>query len=278
MARRRLDAELVRRGLARSRDQAQEFIASGIVTVKGAVATKSATQVETSDPVEVVVDEGHGYVSRGAVKLNGALDAFAKIDVSNRFCLDAGASTGGFTQVLLERGAARVLAIDVGYGQLAWPIRTNERVVVMERTNIRTLTAQDIDYLADLIVADLSFISLGLVLPAMVACSADHSDFVIMVKPQFEVGREAVGDGVIRDPLVRISAVQSVADRAVSLGLEVAGVAASPLPGPSGNVEYFLWLQRGNGGKPVDEAPLPRYLRDDDLRQAIITAVEEGPQ
>jgi 23S rRNA (cytidine1920-2'-O)/16S rRNA (cytidine1409-2'-O)-methyltransferase len=278
MARRRLDAELVRRGLARSRDQAQEFIASGVVTVKGAVATKAATQVETSDPVEVVVDEGHGYVSRGAVKLNGALEAFVNIDVSNRFCLDAGASTGGFTQVLLERGAARVLAVDVGYGQLAWPIRTNERVVVMERTNIRTLTAQDIDFLADLIVADLSFISLGLVLPAIVACSAEHSDFVIMVKPQFEVGREAVGDGVIRDPLVRMSAVQSVADRAVALGLEVAGVAASPLPGPSGNVEYFLWLQRGNGGKPVDEAPRPSYLRDDDLSHAIITAVEEGPQ
>ena len=278
MARRRLDAELVRRGLARSRDQAQEFIASGVVTVKGAVATKAATQVETSDPVEVIVDEGHGYVSRGAVKLNGALEAFVNIDVSNRFCLDAGASTGGFTQVLLERGAARVLAVDVGYGQLAWPIRTNERVVVMERTNIRTLTAQDIDFLADLIVADLSFISLGLVLPAMVACSAEHSDFVIMVKPQFEVGREAVGDGVIRDPLVRMSAVQSVADRAVALGLEVAGVAASPLPGPSGNVEYFLWLQRGNGGKPVDEAPRPSYLRDDDLSHAIITAVEEGPQ
>jgi 23S rRNA (cytidine1920-2'-O)/16S rRNA (cytidine1409-2'-O)-methyltransferase len=278
MARRRLDAELVRRGLARSRDQAQEFIASGVVTVKGAVATKAATQVETSDPVEVIVDEGHGYVSRGAVKLNGALEAFVNIDVSNRFCLDAGASTGGFTQVLLERGAARVLAVDVGYGQLAWPIRTNERVVVMERTNIRTLTAQDIDFLADLIVADLSFISLGLVLPAIVACSAEHSDFVIMVKPQFEVGREAVGDGVIRDPLVRMSAVQSVADRAVALGLEVAGVAASPLPGPSGNVEYFLWLQRGNGGKPVDEAPRPSYLRDDDLSHAIITAVEEGPQ
>jgi len=278
MARRRLDAELVRRGLARSRDQAQEFIASGVVTVKGAVATKAATQVETSDPVEVIVDEGHGYVSRGAVKLNGALEAFVNIDVSNRFCLDAGASTGGFTQVLLERGAARVLAVDVGYGQLAWPIRTNERVVVMERTNIRTLTAQDIDFLADLIVADLSFISLGLVLPAIVACSAEHSDFVIMVKPQFEVGREAVGDGVIRDPLVRMSAVQSVTDRAVALGLEVAGVAASPLPGPSGNVEYFLWLQRGNGGKPVDEAPRPSYLRDDDLSHAIITAVEEGPQ
>ena len=278
MARRRLDAELVRRGLARSREQAQEFITAGVVTVKGAVATKAATQVETSDAVEVVVAEGHGYVSRGAVKLNGALDAFSNVDVTGRLCLDAGASTGGFTQVLLERGAAKVLAVDVGYGQLAWPIRTDDRVVVMERTNIRTLTADDVEFLAELVVADLSFISLALVLPAMVACTASDADFVIMVKPQFEVGREAVGDGVIRDPQVRMGAVLAVAERAIALGLGVAGVAASALPGPRGNVEYFLWLQRGLGGKPVDEAPRPSYLRDDDLRQAVTTAVEEGPQ
>ncbi len=278
MARRRLDAELVRRGLARSREQAQEFISAGVVTVKGAVATKAATQVETSDPVEVVVAEGHGYVSRGAVKLNGALDAFPTVDVTNKYCLDAGASTGGFTQVLLERGAAKVLAVDVGYGQLAWPIRTDERVVVMERTNIRTLTADDVEFLAELVVADLSFISLALVLPDLVASAASDADFVIMVKPQFEVGREAVGDGVIRDPLVRMGAVLAVAERAIALGLGVAGVTASPLPGPSGNVEYFLWLVRGLGGKPVDEAPRLSYLRDDDLRQAIATAIEEGPQ
>ena len=278
MARRRLDAELVRRGLARSREQAQEFISAGVVTVKGAVATKAATQVETSDPVEVVVAEGHGYVSRGAVKLNGALDAFPTVDVTNKYCLDAGASTGGFTQVLLERGAAKVLAVDVGYGQLAWPIRTDERVVVMERTNIRTLTPDGVEFLAELVVADLSFISLALVLPSLVASAAKDADFVIMVKPQFEVGREAVGDGVIRDPLVRMGAVLAVAERAIALGLGVAGVTASPLPGPSGNVEYFLWLVRGLGGKPVDEAPRLSYLRDDDLRQAIATAVEEGPQ
>ena len=148
----------------------------------------------------------------------------------------------------------------------------------MERTNIRTLTADDVEFLAELVVADLSFISLALVLPAMVACAASDADFVIMVKPQFEVGREAVGDGVIRDPQVRMGAVLAVAERAIALGLGVAGVAASPLPGPSGNVEYFLWLQRGLGGKPVDEAPRPSYLRDDDLRQAVTTAVEEGPQ
>jgi 23S rRNA (cytidine1920-2'-O)/16S rRNA (cytidine1409-2'-O)-methyltransferase len=206
------------------------------------------------------------------------LDAFASIDVADRYCLDAGASTGGFTQVLLERGAAKVLAVDVGYGQLAWPLRTDERVLVMERTNIRTLKAEDVQYLADLFVADLSFISLALVLPAMVACSAPDTDFVIMVKPQFEVGREAVGDGVIRDPNIRMSAVQAVADRAIALGLGVAGVVASPLPGPSGNVEYFLWLQRGVGGKAVDGAPQALRLRDDDLREAISRAIQEGPQ
>ncbi len=278
MARKRLDAELVRRGLARSREQAQELITAGLVTVKGTVATKAATQVDTSDPVEVVLTEGHGYVSRGAVKLNGALDSFSLIDVENRLCLDAGASTGGFTQVLLERGAAKVLAVDVGYGQLAWPVRTDERVVVMERTNIRTLTKDVVEYLADLVVADLSFISLGVVLPAMIECTAADADFVLMVKPQFEVGREAVGDGVVRDPQARKAAVAGVAQRAISLGLEVVGVAASPLPGPSGNVEYFLWMQKGAGGKPVDDAPRPELLRDDVLQLAISSAIEKGPQ
>lgn len=278
MARRRLDAELTRRGLARSREQAQELIARGAVTVRGAVATKAATQVDTSEAIEVVTAQDHGYVSRGAVKLNGALDAFSGISVVGRNCLDAGASTGGFTQVLLERGASRVLAVDVGYGQLAWPLRTDPRVVVMERTNVRALTAAELDFPADLVVADLSFISLALVLPALIACTTPDADLVLMVKPQFEVGRELVGDGVIRDPQVREDAVASVAARAQALGLAVLGVTASPLPGPSGNVEYFLRFQRGLGGASVDGAPLPSPLRDDDLRTAIRRAVQEGPQ
>ena len=278
MARRRLDAELTRRGLARSREQAQELIVGGHVTVKGGVAKKPATQVETSDAIEVVASNDHGYVSRGAVKLNGALNTFSAIEVTGRRCLDAGASTGGFTQVLLERGATKVVAVDVGYGQLAWPLRTDDRVVVMERTNIRTLVPDDLEWLPDLFVADLSFISLALVLPAMVACSAPDSDFVIMVKPQFEVGRESVGDGVIRDPNIRMNTVQAVADRAIALGLGVAGVVASPLPGPSGNVEYFLWLKRGLGAKAVDGAAPTTHLRDDDLREAINRAIQEGPK
>ncbi|MDO9485405.1 MAG: TlyA family RNA methyltransferase [Actinomycetota bacterium] len=278
MARRRLDAELTRRGLARSREQAQELIASGAVTVRGTVATKPATQVETSEAIEVVVSADHGFVSRGAVKLSGALDTFVSINLENRDCLDAGASTGGFTQVLLERGVGRVLAVDVGYGQLAWPLRNDERVTVMERTNVRSLTRVDLPFQPDLIVADLSFISLRLVLPHLIACASADSDMLVMVKPQFEVGREAVGDGVIRDPLIRAEAVQSVAHEALLKGLQVLGVVASSLPGPQGNVEFFLWLRAGAGGRTVDGAALPSPLRDDALSAAITRAIQEGPQ
>jgi 23S rRNA (cytidine1920-2'-O)/16S rRNA (cytidine1409-2'-O)-methyltransferase len=275
VARRRLDAELVRRRLARSRDHARELIESGSVRVRGTVATKAATQVEEADPI--VVTEGEaadGYVSRGAHKLIGALDAFPMVVVAGRDCLDAGASTGGFTQVLLERGAQRVLAVDVGYGQLAWPVRTDDRVTVMERTNVRSLARADVPWRPTLIVADLSFIPLELVLPALVDVAADDADLVLMVKPQFEVGRAAVGDGVVRDPGLRRSAIRGVADAAALLGLAVLGVAPSPLPGPSGNVEYFLWLSRA-GGRMGDEVPA---LAGVELDREIARAVTEGPQ
>ena len=275
MARRRLDAELVRRHLARSRDHARELIDAGCVRVRGTVATKAATQVEESDPI--VVTEGEaadGYVSRGAHKLIGALDAFPQVVVEGRDCLDAGASTGGFTQVLLERGAARVLAVDVGYGQLAWPVRTDARVSVMERTNVRSLAPADVPWPPSLIVADLSFIPLELVLPALAGVATGDADLMLMVKPQFEVGRAAVGDGVVRDPALRRSAVQGVADAALALGLVVLGVEASPLPGPSGNVEYFLWLSR-SGGRMGDDVP---PLTGEELERAIARAVTEGPQ
>ncbi len=243
MTRRRLDAELVRRGLARSREHARELIEEGSVRVSGGVAAKAATQVEEAAPI-VVAEEGEGshYVSRGAHKLIGALDAFAGVTVEGRDCLDAGASTGGFTQVLLERGAGRVLAVDVGYGQLAWSLRSDSRVTVIERTNVRSLTVDDLPFRPGLVVADLSFIPLELVLPALTVVAADSADLVLMVKPQFEVGRAAVGDGVVRDPELRVSAIRGVAEAAQQLGLTVMGVVASPLPGPSGNVEYFLWL------------------------------------
>ncbi|GAA2349592.1 TlyA family RNA methyltransferase [Dactylosporangium salmoneum] len=254
MARRnRLDAELVRRGLARSREQAAALIAAGRVEVRGTAAAKAAAQVDPADPVRVLESAEDEYVSRGGHKLAGALDAFAALGVQGRRCLDAGASTGGFTDVLLRRGAASVAAVDVGYGQIAWSLRTDPRVQVIERTNVRTLTPEQIGGACELTVADLSFISLRLVLPALAACTGPDGDLVPMVKPQFEVGREALGDrGVVREPELRAAAVLDVAAAAAGLGLGVAGVARSPLPGPQGNVEFFLWLRRD--APPVDPA------------------------
>lgn len=258
MARRmRLDSELVRRGLARSRAQAAELVTAGQVRVRGMVARKPATMVDPADPV--VVDPAAGtedYVSRGAHKLAGALAAFDALSVAGRRCLDAGAAAGGFTEVLLRAGAAEVVAVDVGYGQLAWGLRNDPRVRVRERTNVRTLTPDDIDGTVSLTVADLSFISLRLVLPALARCTDPDGDLVLMVKPQFEVGRGRVGaGGVVRDPQLRAEAVTSVADAAAELALGVAGVAASPLPGPAGNREAFLWLRRG--APPLDPAVVP---------------------
>jgi 23S rRNA (cytidine1920-2'-O)/16S rRNA (cytidine1409-2'-O)-methyltransferase len=246
MARRaRLDAELVRRKLARSREQAAALVAAGRVQVRGSVAQKVATMIDPADPVLVTgEDPADEYVSRGSHKLAGALAAFTGLTVAGRRCLDAGASTGGFTDVLLRAGARQVVAVDVGYGQLAWPIRTDDRVLVFERTNVRTLTPDVIGGPVDLTVADLSFISLRLVLPALAACTDPAGDLALMVKPQFEVGKERVGTGgVVRDPALRAEAVLDVTATAAGLGLGVAGVTASPLPGPSGNVEFFVWFR-----------------------------------
>jgi 23S rRNA (cytidine1920-2'-O)/16S rRNA (cytidine1409-2'-O)-methyltransferase len=250
VARRRLDAELVRRRLARSRDHAGQLIAAGRVSVGGSIAVKSATQVPTSAAIVIAEDDSDpDYVSRGGHKLAGALDAFVPLGlrVEGRQALDAGASTGGFTDVLLRAGAAHVVAVDVGYGQLAWPLRSDDRVTVKDRTNVRDLTPDLIGgRQVDVVVGDLSFIPLGLVLPALVRCAVPEADLVLMVKPQFEVGRERLGSGgVVRSPQLRAGAVRGVAGQARGLGLGVLGVTASPLPGPSGNVEYFLWLRAG---------------------------------
>jgi 23S rRNA (cytidine1920-2'-O)/16S rRNA (cytidine1409-2'-O)-methyltransferase len=234
------------------------------VLVAGQAASKPATQVAPGDPITVTEPAGPEYASRGGWKLAGALDAFPGLLVAGRRCLDAGASTGGFTDVLLRRGAAHVTAVDVGYGQLAWALRTDERVTVLDRVNVRQLQPEQVAPAPDLVTADLSFISLGLVLPALIRCAAPDADFVVLVKPQFEVGKDRVGTGgVVRDPGLRREAVTAVAAAAAVLGLGVAGLVASPLPGPSGNVEYFLWLRRG--------AP---DLRAGELDQAIA----EGPQ
>ena len=253
----RLDQELVRRNLARSRDHASELIAAGRVKVSGAVARKPATGV-TTDVAIVVADDPDtpDYVSRGGHKLAGALAAFGPLglQVEGRRVLDAGASTGGFTDVLLRAGAAEVVAVDVGYGQLAWRLRQDERVRVHDRTNIRELDLELIDGPVDLVVGDLSFISLELVLDPLLAVTRPDGDLALMVKPQFEVGKDRVGKGgVVRDPALREEAVAGVADRAATLGWGARAVARSPLPGPSGNVEFFLWLRRGAAAIAADD-------------------------
>lgn len=261
---RRLDAELVRRGLARSRQHAGELVGAGHVLVAGQTATKPATQVDPAAAILVQgVEDDPGYASRGAHKLVGALGAFqpAGLQVDGRDCLDAGASTGGFTDVLLRRGAARVAAVDVGYGQLVWRLQQDPRVAVLDRQNVRELVPGRLPFVPGLVVGDLSFISLRLVLPALVSVAAPDADLVLMVKPQFEVGRERLGSGgVVRDPQLRAAAVREVAAAAAGLGLGVLGVVASPLPGPSGNVEYFLWLRRG--ALPLDEQELARAIAE----------------
>lgn len=274
MARRaRVDAELVRRGLARSREHASELIAAGRVLIAGTVATKAATAVEPNTPLLVteVADEV-SWASRGAHKLLGALEAFTPqgLQVSGRRCLDAGASTGGFTDVLLHEGATEVVAVDVGYGQLVWRLQSDPRVHVIDRTNVRTIDADLIGGPVELVVADLSFISLKLVLPAFVRCAAPGADLLPMVKPQFEVGKDRVGSGgVVRDPELRAEAVLDVAREAQRAGLRTRGVVASPLPGPSGNVEYFLWFRAGEPG--------PEEL-DPTVTELVHRAVQEGPQ
>ncbi|MGZ4149267.1 MAG: TlyA family RNA methyltransferase [Actinomycetota bacterium] len=251
MTRRRLDAELVRRGMVSSRAQAQEAVRAGLVSVAGVPATKSATMVDDASPV-VLSGAVRAYVSRAGAKLAVALERFA-VDVERRDCLDAGASTGGFTDCLLRAGAARVLAVDVGYGQLAWELRNDPRVTVYERTNVRTLEPSALPFVPSIVVADLSFISLRAALPSLVALAAQDAVFVVLVKPQFEAGRGDVGSGgVVRDPAVWRRVLEEVAGSAEALGLGVSGLMASPVRGPAGNVEFLLQARRGGRPVPLD--------------------------
>ncbi|KQP82451.1 TlyA family RNA methyltransferase [Aeromicrobium sp. Leaf291] len=251
----RLDSELVRRGLARSRDHAAQLIEDGRVRVGGQRATKPATQVGTDQPVVVKDGDDAGWASRGAHKLLGALAAFEPggLELAGRRCLDAGASTGGFTDVLLRRGVREVVAVDVGYGQLIWRLRDDPRVQVHDRTNVRALTRDDIDGPVDVVVSDLSFISLTVVMPALTAVCDEKGDIVLMIKPQFEVGRGNLGkNGVVRDPDLHADAVLRVSAAALEHGWDTRGLAASPLPGPAGNVEYFCWLRHDPDGDPLE--------------------------
>ena len=252
MTRRRLDAELVRRNLVASRAAAQEAIASGGVEVNGLVATKAASQVDEGVSIRLVGEPAR-FVSRGGLKLEAALDAFA-IDVAGRSALDVGASTGGFTDCLLQRGAARVAAIDVGYGQLDWRIRNDPRVEVHERFNARHLDGADLGGPFDVVVADLSFISLGTVAAAVAAVGADEADWVVLVKPQFEAGREQVGKGgIVRDVTVRAETLHNVIEAFRGVGLGARGVTDSPITGAKGNREFLLWLRRGPATVTADD-------------------------
>lgn len=243
----RLDAELVRRGLARSRRHAGELIAAGRVEVDGTRARRPAAPVDPERSVAVDADPADpGYASRAGHKLAGALDAWEPhgLAVAGRDCLDAGAGTGGFTDVLLRRGARRVVAVDVGHGQLRPEIAADPRVEVREGVNVRDLAAGDVEPPPRLVVADLSFISLRLVLAPLAAVAARDADLVVLVKPQFEVGRERLGSGgVVRDAAARRDAVLGVLAAADGAGLAACDVLASPLPGQDGNVEYFCWLR-----------------------------------
>jgi 23S rRNA (cytidine1920-2'-O)/16S rRNA (cytidine1409-2'-O)-methyltransferase len=256
----RLDQLIVQRGLAESRSRAQALVMAGQVLVDGQVALKPGMRV--SADADVAIKERLPYVSRGGVKLAAALDAF-HMDVSGAVCADVGASTGGFTDCLLQRGAARVYAVDVGYGQLAWTLRHDKRVVVMERTNARYL--ESLPELVRVVTVDASFISLRLLLPAVVRWLAPQADVVALVKPQFEAGRGQVPrGGVVRDPAVHRQVLEKVADYAAAHRLAVQGLIRSPISGPAGNVEFLMHWQ------------LDSHSNDFDLSEGITHCLTEG--
>jgi 23S rRNA (cytidine1920-2'-O)/16S rRNA (cytidine1409-2'-O)-methyltransferase len=231
-----------------SRAAAKDVVDAGMVRVAGAVATRPTTMVTPDVAIDVTGPDVRPFVSRAGGKLAAALDRF-EVDPAGRRCLDAGASTGGFTDALLQRHATHVIAVDVGYGQLAWSIRTDARVTVLERTNVRDLSAGDLPYAPDVVVADLSFVSLRAVLPTLVDVASPDASFLLLVKPQFEAGRADVGSGgVVRDPSVWRRVLDEVIAAGGSLGLGARAVMASPLPGPAGNVEFMLQLGPGTGG------------------------------
>jgi 23S rRNA (cytidine1920-2'-O)/16S rRNA (cytidine1409-2'-O)-methyltransferase len=242
MSKTRLDLLLAERGLFETRSRAAAAIMAGQVRLGGGGARAEKPGQMVAVDVEVSVDPGRQYVSRGGIKLANALDSL-EIGIEGRRALDVGASTGGFTDVLLQRGAEHVVALDVGYGELHWKLREDSRVTVMERVNARSLDCGALPYRPDLVVADVSFISLRKVLPAVLECAAEEFDCVAMVKPQFELDRESVGKGgVVRDPGDRRSALVAVGAAVGELGYEVYGFASSGLPGPSGNRETFVWI------------------------------------
>jgi 23S rRNA (cytidine1920-2'-O)/16S rRNA (cytidine1409-2'-O)-methyltransferase len=255
--RKRLDTLMAERGIFESRSRAAAAVMAGTVRIGGEPASKPGQLVAEDE--QITVERGPDYVSRGGIKLSNALDALG-VEVEGRKALDVGASTGGFTDVLLQRGAAAVVALDVAYGELHWRLRQDPRVRVLERTNARSLEPDALSYRPDLIVADVSFISLTKVLPSVLACAADRFDCLAMVKPQFEAGRERVGKGgVVRDPDTRVETLVTVAESARGEGHSVMGFASSGLPGPSGNRETFVWIaEAGRQGALGELEPAAR--------------------
>jgi 23S rRNA (cytidine1920-2'-O)/16S rRNA (cytidine1409-2'-O)-methyltransferase len=288
----RLDLELVRRGLARSRGRAAAMVRAGRVAVDGRPAARPSLPIRAGSDVQVRTEVVDGLVGRGALKLAAALDDLGAGEVwgggraegvsqgpavAGRRCLDAGASTGGFTQVLLGRGAAQVVAVDVGHGQLAVELGEDPRVTDLPGTTVRGLTRRDVGGPVDLLVADLSFISLRLVIDDLAGLVRPCGDLLMMVKPQFEVGRDRLGrGGVVRDPGLRRAAVEGVARAARLVGAGPRRVAASRFPGPGGNVEYFVWctIRSDPGAGPAPGAG----ISERDLPDVVRQAVEEGPQ
>lgn len=270
---RRIDAELVRRKLAPSRTKAQEIIQAGYVKLDGEVVYKPARQMDPAQALIVDENSSPDYASRGAYKLAGALEILGEKapQIKDKRCLDAGASTGGFTDVLLRNGAGSVVAADVGYGQLIWRLQNDPRVEVMDRTNVRYLKAGDIEPAPEIVVSDLSFISLTLVLDALYAVAAPQADYLLMVKPQFEIGKEKLGaGGVVRNLNHHHEAVLKVIEYATKLGLALYALAASPLPGPAGNVEYFIALKK-NPSQQMD------VISEADYSERIWEAINQGP-
>jgi 23S rRNA (cytidine1920-2'-O)/16S rRNA (cytidine1409-2'-O)-methyltransferase len=267
--RRRLDVEMVRRGIVGSRPEAAQAIRSGTVTVAGRPVAKASALVSSDEPI-ALAGPARKFVSRGGEKLEAALERF-RIDVKGRQALDAGASTGGFTDCLLARGASHVVAVDVGYGQLDWRLRQDPRVTVLERTNIRDLRPADLPYQAEVVVADLSFISLEKVMPALAAAGGPDAEFVFLVKPQFEAERSEVGaGGVVADPEVWRRALTSVTRACRRAGPTPIEAAVSPLVGPAGNVEFFLHA-RGLRGTTAGEA---RSTPEPDGAEAMASAID----
>lgn len=267
----RLDQALVDRGLARSRMLAREYIDSSRVRCNGAILAKASSRITDADDLELI-GEPERYVGRAAYKLIGALEAFPQVRVDDRRCLDVGASTGGFTQVLLERGAAQVIALDVGHGQLAEPVRSDPRVIERSGTSIRDVSVDDLGGAFDLVVADLSFISLTIVIGVLSGLVTSDGDVVVLVKPQFEVGRERLGsDGVVRSAEQRAEAVATVIDSAGRVGLSVHGVTISAVAGTHGNQEYLLWLRPAVEGR-MDPAQVANALA------TIRTSDDKGPR